>query len=58
MPPNMTADKQDDFIEKLTDSVTQAQTFSPTAIIIIGDFNAGNIFSRHANTRTEDCNSI
>ena len=44
MPPNMTADKQDDFIDKLTDSVTQAQTFSPTAIIIIGDFNAGNIF--------------
>ena len=40
----MTADKQDDFIEKLTDSVTQAQTFSSTAKIIIGDFNAGNIF--------------
>ena len=43
-PPHMTADQQDDFIDKLTDSVTQAQTFSPTAIIVLGDFNAGNIF--------------
>ena len=44
IPPNTTTEQQHDLIDKFTDSVARAQTFSPTAIIILGDFNAGNIF--------------
>ena len=39
----LNTDKYDDFTDKLIDNVTGAQTFSPTAFIILGDFNTGNI---------------
>ena len=44
MPPNTTVVQQDTCIDSLTDSVTSAQAQSPTAIVILGDFNTANIF--------------
>ena len=44
LPPNLTHDRLDSFLNNLTNSITLAQSLSPTAIIILGDFNAGNIY--------------
>ena len=44
LPPNLTSERLEQFINRFTDSVCLAQTYSPTTIIITGDFNAGNIF--------------
>ena len=44
LPPNITAQRQADFIDRLTESTTRAQTYSPSSIIILGDINVGNIF--------------
>ena len=44
LPPNLTSERQEQFISAFTDSVCLAQTHSPTSIIITGDFNTGNIF--------------
>ena len=44
LPPNLTQDRLDNFIDNLTDCITVAQRYSPDTIIILGDFNAGNIY--------------
>ena len=44
LPPNISAQRQADFIDRLTESMTIAQTYSPTSIIVLGDMNVGNIF--------------
>ena len=44
LPPNQTSDRLNSFLERLTESVCLAQRYSPTAILILGDFNAGNIY--------------
>ena len=44
LPPNLTSDRLDHFINRFTDSVSLAQAYSPATIIITGDFNAGNAF--------------
>ena len=44
LPPHPSVQRQQDFIHRLTESTTMAQTFSPTSIIILGDINVGNIF--------------
>ena len=44
LPPNLSAERLDVFLDKLTDSITTAQRFSPTSILIMGDFNSGNIY--------------
>ena len=48
MNGNITAQRQAEFIERLTESTTIAQTYSPTSIIILGDMNVGNIFLQQA----------
>ena len=44
LPPNLVAADYQDFLDKFTDSIAQAQTHNPSSIIILGDFNVGNIF--------------
>ena len=44
VPPNLTSSQYSLFINKLTESISLAQTYSPDNIIILGDFNAGNTF--------------
>ena len=44
LPPNLSTDRLKDFTDRLSDSISAAQCYSPTAIIMLGDFNAGNIF--------------
>ena len=59
LPPNLTADRLSDFLDRFTDSVTAAQSFSLTSILVLGDMNAGNIFlesqhTMHSNITTFD----
>ena len=44
LPPNLSSERLERFIDTFTDSVSLAQAYSPTTIIITGDFNTGNIF--------------
>ena len=44
LPPNATAERQTEFINRLTESTARAHTYLPTSIIILGDMNVGNIF--------------
>ena len=44
LPPNLTQDRLDRFIDNFTNSVTAAQRFPDATIIILGDFNIGNIY--------------
>ena len=50
LPPNLNADRLSDFLDRFTDSVTAAQSFSPTSILVLGDMNAGNIFLENQHT--------
>ena len=43
-PPNQSIIDLKNFLDKLTDCVTQAQTYTPSEIIILGDFNLGNVY--------------
>ena len=43
-PPNQSLDNLTNFLDKLSDSVVQAQTYLPTLIMVLGDFNLGNIY--------------
>ena len=47
LPPNITTHRQNEFIDRLTESAAMAQTCSPKSIIILGDINVGNIFINH-----------
>ena len=42
IPPHMPADKQSRYLDQLTDSVTQAHSHSPEALVVMGDLNGGN----------------
>ena len=44
LPPNLTTDRLSIFIDRLTESVTQAQIYTPTVIALLGDLNTGNIY--------------
>ena len=41
LPPSLSADQHNYFLEKFSDSVMQAQAFCPDHLICLGDFNAG-----------------
>ena len=42
LPPNTNADRQAEFLDYLTDSISEAQKYSPDLVTVIGDCNAGN----------------
>ena len=42
VPPNLSSAQHKHFLEKLGESVTQAEVFSPDCLLILGDLNAGN----------------
>ena len=44
LPPSLTAAQHNDFLQKLNDSVADAQRLSADCIVILGDFNAGSNF--------------
>ena len=44
LPPNLTNDRLETFINNLTDSITSAQRIPNATIIVLGDFNTGNIY--------------
>ena len=46
-PPNQSAADLKCFLEKLSESVLQAQVFSPSFIAMLGDFNTGNVYLKH-----------
>lgn len=48
IPPHVSAESQDLFLEYLTESINLAQTFNPTNIIVMGDFNAGNLYLKNS----------
>ena len=43
LPPHPAAQRQEEFIDRLTDSVTRAQLYSPN-VLLTGDLNVGNLF--------------
>ena len=49
LQPNQTTDRLTSFLKLLTESVCLAQCYSPTptAILLLGDFKAGNIYLDH-----------
>ena len=47
IPPHSTAEQLQHFSDHLTDSVCQAQIYNPTATVICGDLNTGNIYLDH-----------
>ena len=44
LPPNLDANRLEQFTEHLFESVTLANTYAATATIILGDFNSGNTY--------------
>lgn len=44
IPPNLTSDRHEEFVLNFAESLSNAQRYNPTAVIIMGDFNAGNCF--------------
>ena len=44
VPPNLSSTQHSDLFEKLNESVSLAQLYSPDNILILGDLNAGNTF--------------
>ena len=44
LPPNLTHDRLENFIDNLIESITLAQRFSDATIVVLGDFNTGNIY--------------
>ena len=44
LPPNLAADRLQNFIENFSEFVCKAQSYTPTAILVLGDFNTGNIY--------------
>ena len=44
LPPKQRAERLEEFLENFTESVFRAQKYNPSVIIIIGDFNAGNVY--------------
>ena len=44
LPPNLQSNLLCNFLDALSESISLAQTYNPTSILILGDFNAGNNF--------------
>ena len=44
LPPNPSAQRQQEFIDHLTESITLSQAYNPTGLFVTGDFNTGNIY--------------
>ena len=44
LPPNLTTDRLQTFIDNFTEANCRAHAHAPTAIISLGDFNSGNIY--------------
>ena len=44
LPPNLSASRLDSFLDNFSEAVSIAHAHNPTSIIILGDFNAGNIY--------------
>ena len=49
LPPNLTKETHDRFLEKLNDNIVNVQQHNPKNILILGDFNVGNIFLQSKN---------
>ena len=47
LPPSLSVDRLQTFLDNFTEANCRAQTHTPTAIISLGDFNAGNIYLDH-----------
>ena len=50
LPPNLSTTRLDNFLDNFSESVSAAHAHNPTSIIILGDFNAGNIYIYIRNT--------
>ena len=48
LPPNLSTDRLQTFLENFTEATCKAQSHTPTAIISLGDFNVGNIYLNNA----------
>ena len=44
LPPNQTANRLQDFIYNFSEAFHQSQRHAPTATLILGDINAGNVY--------------
>ena len=44
LPPNLNSNRLQAFIDRFIESVSLAHTHSPTAIMVLGDFNTGNVY--------------
>ena len=49
LPPNLTASRLQLFIDRFSESICLAQKYSPNVIMVLGDFNTGNIYLDRAN---------
>ena len=47
LPPNLSANRLQRFIANFSEFVSQAHTHEPTATLVLGDINAGNIYLRN-----------
>ena len=47
LPPNLSTERLQTFLENFTEANCLAQTHTPTAVISLGDFNSGNIYLDH-----------
>ena len=52
LPPNLPSDRLELFLERFIESVSMAHALNPTAILITGDFNAGNTYLRPGYTNS------
>ena len=42
LPPNTNKEKQENFLDYLTDCIAEAQSYNPDVLIVAGDVNVGN----------------
>ena len=61
LPPHTASDKQSEFLDYLSDSVSGAQKYLPDLITLVGDWNAGNCWlppnsSHHSPVTSFDVN--
>ena len=54
LPPNLSSERTQDFLLKMTESVMAAEAYQPSTILILGDLNVGDIYlspkMRHAHS--------
>ena len=51
LPPSLSTDRLQTFLDTFTEAYCRAQSYSSTAIISLGDFNSGNIYLNHTGIR-------